>query len=67
MCGGPDGHCLVGGGGGTAIEGGSRGGQGLEEISTHERVKCMNSGICRDFGPVGDVCKGPLCCLSCGG
>ena len=65
MCGGPDGHCLVRGG--TAIEGGSRGGQGLEEISTYERVKCMNSGIRRDFGPVGDVCKGPLCCLSWGG
>ena len=37
----------------------------LEEISTYEHVKYKNSSICRDFGPVEDVCKGPLCCLSC--
>ena len=55
------------GGGGAAVGGWSRWGQGGEEVSTCEHVKCKNSGICRDFGPVEDVCKGPLCCLSCGG
>ena len=63
ICRRPDGHCLVQGG--TAIEGGSHGSQCLEEISTYEHVKYKNSSICRTFGPVEDVCKGPLCCLSC--
>ena len=59
----PDGHCLVHGG--TAIEGGSHGSQGGEKSPTYEHVKYKNSSICRDSGPVVDVWKGPLCCLSC--
>ena len=51
--------------GGTAIEGGSHGSRGLEEIPTYEHVKYKNSSICRDYGPIEDVWKGPLCCLSC--
>ena len=54
-------------GGGAAVEGGSHGGRGLEEVSACEHVKCGDSGICGDFGPVEDICGGPLCCLSCGG